>query len=263
MDVRSLGFRTELQLLRLGGSQVEDRGDHLVVRTPDNPTYRWGNFLLVSRPPTADEIDGWVATSRREMPYAGHAALGIDRPGLGDLGPLRAAGWSVDAPVAMTASDVRPPARPPGHAELRPLESDDDWVQQVDLSLAGEEEHLTRDFLERRHRSYRDMVEAGAGRWWGAWVEGRLVSSMGIYRVPEADGALARFQNVKTHPDHRRQGLAGALVHAAGRDALDRMGAHELVMVAEPEDDAIRVYRAAGFVAGGAHAEATLFPLPG
>ena len=34
MDVRSLGFRTDLALLTASGSVVEDRGTHLVVRTP-------------------------------------------------------------------------------------------------------------------------------------------------------------------------------------------------------------------------------------
>lgn len=41
MEVRSLGYRTDLALLRLGGSEFEDRGDHLVVRTPHNPTFWW------------------------------------------------------------------------------------------------------------------------------------------------------------------------------------------------------------------------------
>lgn len=37
MDVRSLGYRTDLALLRYGGSEIEDRGDHVVIRSPDNP----------------------------------------------------------------------------------------------------------------------------------------------------------------------------------------------------------------------------------
>ena len=47
MDIRSLGFRTDLRLLEMTGSVIEDRGTHLVVRTPANPTYFWGNFLLL------------------------------------------------------------------------------------------------------------------------------------------------------------------------------------------------------------------------
>ena len=34
MDIRSLGFRTDLRLLEMTGSEIEDRGTHLVIRTP-------------------------------------------------------------------------------------------------------------------------------------------------------------------------------------------------------------------------------------
>ena len=51
MHVSSLGFRTDLALLADSGSVVEDRGTHLVVRSPENPSYFWGNFLLLAEPP--------------------------------------------------------------------------------------------------------------------------------------------------------------------------------------------------------------------
>jgi hypothetical protein len=35
----------------LEGSQVEDRGDYLVVRSPHNPWFWRGNFLLLSAAP--------------------------------------------------------------------------------------------------------------------------------------------------------------------------------------------------------------------
>jgi hypothetical protein len=50
MQVTSLGFQTDLALRVLEGAEITDRGDYLVVRTPDNPTFYWGNFLLLARP---------------------------------------------------------------------------------------------------------------------------------------------------------------------------------------------------------------------
>jgi hypothetical protein len=35
MEVRSRAWRTDLALLQASGSEVDDRGDHLVVRTPE------------------------------------------------------------------------------------------------------------------------------------------------------------------------------------------------------------------------------------
>lgn len=257
VDVQSLAFRTEIPLLELSGSEVVDRGTHLVVRTPQNPTYYWGNFLLIDTPPRADEIDEWHAVFHRAFPEAGHAALGIDRPHRGSLAPLRRAGWRVDMVTVMSATAVRRP-RHPTRADVRTLEGDDDWAQQVELSLAGESDpHITREFSSRKDASYRRMVEAGHGHWWGAFVDGVLAASLGIIRT--GDG-LARFQHVKTHPDHRRQGMAASLVHAAATDPFIRVGARRLVMVADPDYDAIRIYRSLGFTDGAPHAEATLLP---
>jgi ribosomal protein S18 acetylase RimI-like enzyme len=258
VDVHSQCFRTELPLLQLSGSEVDDRGTHLVVRTPTNPTYYWGNFLLLPSPPAdADEVAHWVAEHRREL-GAAHVSLGVDRIDGGDLAPLRDAGLEVEEPVAMTASTVHPPPRPNTDVELRRL-GDGDWPQLVDLTLAGEEDdpHLTRDFIQRKVDSWEQLVRAGHGHWWGAFTGGDLVASLGIFGT--GDG-LARFQSVKTHPDHERRGICGTLVHRASQDAFASLGAETLVMVADPSDTAIRVYRSVGFTEVAAHAEATLLP---
>lgn len=261
MDVQSLGFRTDLALLLLDGSVVEDRGAFLVVRTPENPTFFGGNFLLLPvAPHSAAEVDHWLGVFGEEFPGAAHARFGIDQPRVAAdaLEPLRQAGLQTELSVAMTAGEVRPPPHPATHAEIRALAGDEDWAQQVALSLAGEDDpFVTREFIELKTDSYRRTVEAGHGGWWGGFVEGRLVASLGIYR---AGTDLARYQDVKTHPEHRGRGLAGSLVHAAGRDAFERLGARTLVMVADPEYVAIRVYRSAGFEATESHAEATLLP---
>jgi predicted GNAT family acetyltransferase len=67
---------------------------------------------------------------------------------------------------------------------------------------------------------------------------------MGLFR---ASPGLARFQTVKTHPDARGRGLAGTLVHEISRFGFADLGAETLVMVADPDYLAIRVYRSVGF----------------
>ena len=52
---------------------------------------------------------------------------------------------------------------------------------------------------------------------------------------------------MKTHPDARGRGLAGTLVHEVSRFGFDELGAETLVMVADPDYLAIRVYRSVGF----------------
>ncbi len=51
---------------------------------------------------------------------------------------------------------------------------------------------------------------------------------------------------LETHPAHRNQGLAGTIVHHAGRYALRELGARRLVIVAA-DQVAIRMYRSVGF----------------
>ncbi len=258
MDVQSLGFRTDIALLEHDGSVVEDHGTHIVVRTPHNPTFYWGNFVLIGDPGPGDWVSRWLAVSAAEFPDAQHAALGFDRPGVVDTAALEAAGLTVERDVTMTTTSVNPPRHAATGVELRPLSGDDDWAQQVELSLAGETDpHVTREFSSRRDQSYRDLTEAGHGCWFGAFVDGALAASLGIFRAGEG---LARFQHVKTHPEHRRRGLAGSLVHLASRFALDELEAERLVMVADPDYVAIRVYRSVGFVDAEPQLQVTKLP---
>ena len=101
MEIPSLAFRTDLALARLAGSEVDDRGDHVVVRTPDNPDYYWGNYLLLPRPPTAAELSAWEATFARTFPACRHRAYRggdgrRDALGPGGVQRRRAGGRRVD-----------------------------------------------------------------------------------------------------------------------------------------------------------------------
>ena len=81
---------------------------------------------------------------------------------------------------------------------------------------------------------------------------------MGLFRASEG---LARFQSVETHPDARRRGLAGTLVHHVSGFGLSELGARILVMVADPTDAAIRLYRALGFTDSESMLQAERAPL--
>lgn len=90
----------------------------------------------------------------------------------------------------------------------------------------------------------RQLQAQGFGAWFGAFQAGRMVSGLGVF----GDGSgIARFQNVDTHPEHRNQGLAGMLVYKAGQYAQQEMAARTLVIVADPAEPAIRIYRSVGF----------------
>jgi ribosomal protein S18 acetylase RimI-like enzyme len=108
----------------------------------------------------------------------------------------------------------------------------------------GHEPTAYQEFVVAKVATTRALVEAGHGAWFGAFEGGRLSSTMGLFR---AGRGLARFQNVETVPEARGRGLAGTLVHHASTYGLTELGADTLVMVADPDYLAIRIYRSVGF----------------
>jgi GNAT superfamily N-acetyltransferase len=244
VEVRSLGFRTDLAILALEGSQVTDRGDHLVIRTPGNPDYWWGNFLLL-RDLKPGSGGGWMARFAAEFPGARHLALGLDEPDGRAVDPGELPAMTMERNAVMTATSVHVPPRPNAEAAFRTLEGDADWRQSLELTAAvyAGEPGGNAGFLAAQLAAKRALAEAGHGAWSGAFLGGTLVSQLGLVTL---ESGLARYQSVETHPAARRRGLAGTLVWHAGATALTG-GTRTLVMVAEPEDAAIRVYSSVGF----------------
>ncbi len=250
VNLRSLGYRTDLALLRLGGTQISDRGNHLVVRSPHNPGYWWGNFLLLAEVPTPAESQHWLDRFATEFPAAGHVTLGFDGVDgrVENLSWFADQGFNAEAQTVMTATAVHPPARRNNGAIYRALLTDDDWAQSVELrmrcDLQGHEPATHRVYVTAKNETNLGLVEHGPGGWFGAFVNGRLAAQMGLVL---AGPGLARFQSVETDPAFRRQGLAATLVNEVSRFGFETLGAHTLVMVADPTYFAIDLYRSVGF----------------
>ncbi len=228
---------------------VIDRGDHLVVRSRHNPTFWWGNFLLLRDVPEADTSQTWADRFEAEFPEASHIALGLDAPdaGVEDLGWFADHGFAVNADTVLTTHSVSAPRRSVD-ADYRQLVSNDDWAQSVDLTMRGNDpgdSSRQLRFVEARVQTNRALASAGHGAWFGAFVDGRLVAELGLVR---AGGGLARYQSVMTDPAFRRRGYATALLVAAGRHGVTDLHARTLVIVADPTSPAIGLYRSIGFV---------------
>lgn len=233
-----LGWRTDLAVLAAGGSEFEDHGDHLVVRTAANPSYHWGNFVLVTDPSRVDEAEHWRAVFASAFPGARHLAVGL--PAQPDVGAW--AGTAVEASDVLIAEGelvARP--LPPGYT-VHAFATDADWAASTDLN----DQHYPGqvEFARLRSAGRARMAAAGALTWFGAFTEdGRLVSELGI---AEVDEGTARYQSVLTHVDHRRRGLTGHLLGVAAEHAR-RGRARSLVIIADADGDAGRLYRSAGF----------------
>lgn len=238
-------------LLRLEGSSVTEADDYIVVRTPSNPTFWWGHFLLFRTAFAPGELAVRLKQFASEFPDAKHVAFGIDSVDgvVGAEEELSEAGFEVGRDTVMTASEVREPSRPNTSSEFRCLTSPHDWEQQVNLSLVATPQAMDgyEDYIRARVAGQRLLTEAGHAQWFGAFEAGKLQSSLGL--VTDGSG-VARFQSVQTDPDDRGRGLASTLVHRASTYGLNVLQARTLVMVADPDYLAIRLYRALGFADG-------------
>lgn len=248
VKLRSLGLRSDLSLLN---AEVLDRGDYLLVRSPEEPNFYWGNLLVFPRPPQAGDFEQWeslFAGEFHDSPGVLHKTFAWDvSEDAADTTAFASAGYRVEHSVVLRASEVVPAKFPNGDVTIRTLLREADWAKLLELEvLSRDEGHAEADFTEfarARHRGYRKRIDAGQGHWYGAFLGDRMVASLGIFRC----GSSARFQVVVTHPDFRRQGICGTLVHHAAREALVHPSTDTLLMVADTEYHAARIYESLGF----------------
>jgi ribosomal protein S18 acetylase RimI-like enzyme len=242
MHVRSVGLATDLELARTRGRCI-DRGGYLVVVTPDDPTFYFGNLLVLPAPPEAGEVTRWTQTFAAELggnPAIRHVALRWDGT-TGETGTedeLVAAGFEIERTQTMLATTIAATA-PPG-LELRELAATE-LPATAELEYANGDRHDEefRSFLHRRAAWQQQLVASGRAHFFGAFDGGSLVGSLGIVPL----GARARYQDVQTAASHRRRGIASALLALAAQSVPGR----ELVIVAEQDGAAARLYERVGF----------------
>jgi len=242
------GWATDLAVLASSGSLVEHRGDHLVVRTPDNPTYHWGNCLLVLDETAVGDAPRWLGAFAAAFPDAGWVAVGLPRMP-GDLAAWTALGVELELDDVLTTRTLPRQAPLAAGYTARRLAGDDDWEQHVAKELrenarTGEfPPDGYEEFLRARTVARRALVGRDAAAWFGAFDGGgRLVADLGIVRC----GTTARYQAVGTDADHRRRGLASHLLGLAARWSATG-GCDRWVIVTEATNPAGRVYRSVGF----------------
>jgi Acetyltransferase (GNAT) domain len=256
-NVRSLGYRTDLFICAFDGI-VTDRGRYIVVRTPSNPGFWWGNFLLYPDAPDARAAgnghDGaWLDDHAREIPGSKAILLAWDCPDgtTGEVEPFLREGFALDEGCILTATSANLKRPPKYAADVEVIEIHDEaqWGDAVDAltnafapKRSGSLADL-RDFVVKQCTRYRAMQERGLGQWYGAVVDGEMAAALGIVR----DRELGRFQLVGTDPKFGRRGVCSTLVHDAAQLALAKPGLETFVMAADATYHAAKVYESVGF----------------
>jgi len=253
MQLRSLTAWTESWFVE----EVRDLGDAVALRCPTEPTFRWGNVLTIPDAPAPGDrprLEARFADAFADLPGVRHVTVAWDDPEgrEGDVAAWEAAGYEIDRNVTRVAGhgDLRAPAASPAGFAVRAARDDEDWhrVVAMQASEPGDEEpEAYRAFIAGR-TAYRRRLTEGLrpglhGAWFLATLHGRPVGSLGLF----VHRRVGRFQFVHVTKEHRRKGVATAMVHAVAREGLARLGADRLVIVADEGTSADAIYAGLGF----------------
>lgn len=255
------GWRTDAILHRAGGV-IEEQPDCLVIRTPSNPTFYWGNCILLKRLPADADCARWLRRFEQEIgsiqPRSRHVAIGVDDQWCGERLPTwEAAGFQLLVTTMMRATPdtLRAPTRGfDARAEVRTLDlhgpDGEALIELESRDAEGFEPEGYRAYLREQHVRLRRLQDGGQLAWFGLWCDGTLAASCGLIReAPVAGGAPpdGRFQRVLCDAAFRRRGLASALVHHVARFGLDRWHCPALWLATDADGPAFALYRALGF----------------
>lgn len=253
IHVTSLAYKTDLSILAFQG-RVEDRGHFIVAESPNNPEYFWGNLLVMKSPPREGDFKKWTDLFYKEFahqPLVKHMTFGWDSIDgeQGVIEPFLQQGFDLQKSVVLTTSheNLHHPKHCCQGLQIKIISSDGDWEAAIQnqISCRGDEFKLEMylPFKHAQMKKYCDMVKANLGNWFGAYLDGRLVAECGVFIF---DG-IGRYQVVGTHPEFRRRGICGNLIFESARWAFEHGGARMLVMVADPEYHAAKIYESVGF----------------
>ena len=248
----TLTMRSELLALRDLSNVVFHQG-YAVQTTPDEPDYWMGNQVIVTDPDmTAAQA---ISAFETHLSFAKHRAIVWDIAGL-DPEPIKATfdplGYEADTFDTLVLDTEIAPATLPNGLVIRLLDGDADWAASHQLQCEiGQEEGRPAEshsiYLAKRKITQHTQKNKGYEQWYGDFENDHMMSQMGMMH----DHDIARYQSVETRASHRRRGICSALLRHVGLWALDRAPDAKLVIVAEADSAAGRLYRRMGF----AHAE--------
>jgi ribosomal protein S18 acetylase RimI-like enzyme len=258
---RSLVFATDIDVLAIDRTVIP-RDDYLVVRSPSNPAFWYGNFLLFDEPPATGDRIRWEQLFGHEFadePRVRHRTFAWDRSD-GETGAageqFARHGYDLESNVGLVATPdaLAPHPRANREVEVRPLDparggpDEPLWRAVVELQVTGRDERIeepdSREFCRIRQDELRTLFVAGRGAWYVALSpDGELAAFCGIV----ATGDRGRFQAVETALAHRRRGICSRLVVDAAAHAASSHSLSAFVIVAGAGYHALGLYESLGF----------------
>lgn len=246
--IRSLAVASDLMVME-GAAQIEDLGTHKIIRTPAEPTFWFGNFVLFDDCP--DDPAPQVAAFDAAFPKARHKVIMWDDPHMTEgkgHAALQELGFEIERCDVLTLTHPFVPNALPDGLILRRITTPEEWAQVIALQTAtgleeGHDPASHPPYVAARFDTIRAQEDTTQSAWFGVFDGDLLVADMGIM----VDARVARYRSVETRASHRGKGICPALVVAVGEWALSHHSKATPVIVAEADSTAGRIYRRCGF----------------
>jgi hypothetical protein len=245
----NLGLVTDL-LLHTETGIVEPKDDYIIVRTPESPDYFFGNMLILPQRPSGSDLhrlEDDFAQLVGIPPVIAHRtfAWGESEDGVADLDAFVDRGYNATVCRVLVAgpNDIRPAATN-ASVDVRRFETIADWDDWARMQLADMSDPsggASLRYVAYQQAAYRNLIARGLGDWWGAFIDGEQVGSLGLFFL---DG-IGRFQSIVTREQDRNKRVCKTLVSQVIRRTAGR--SDRLVMVADEAYHAGKIYEALGF----------------
>ncbi|QDU32009.1 hypothetical protein KS4_00370 [Poriferisphaera corsica] len=258
MNLHSIGLQSDLLFFNQN-SIITHQPDHLIIKTPQNPTFFQGNLLIYNHPPSSTHLTNWEDAANQafsDQPLTAHRCFAWD---INPADPLtdpitskavatfESANYEYEQSIILTTNTINSPKHPNSDIHIKPITAPAHWQAvtelQIDIGSKTYNEKLYRPFMLQRIKDWQHMINNNQGIWLGAFLGNTLAADLGFFW----NQSLSRFQHVETHPDHRNQGICATLVHHACQLALNQNPQTTLVMEADESYHAARIYQSLGF----------------
>lgn len=250
MKIESLGLKTDIMISSLE-CEMHYEEQYAYMKTPKRGDYYWGNFLITQAQINSQaELDALINVYKRHFDTHGKfITIAFDNP-MGDIGRLsifKNNDFDIYTNLVMQLNKEDWKAKNDLNEnytfkviktkdyimDLVAVHHDPDWRYGPgqDEFLAGKFEALIK------------LEENGVGQRYVLMDYDKIIADLGIYH----QNRLARFNDVVTHKDYRNQGLCYTLVNKASEYIFNNSDVETLVMQADENYFAHKIYRKVGF----------------
>lgn len=252
LNIQNLGHRTNVHYNSFFGEIIE-RNDYWVIKTPVRPNFFWGNYILMKSSPTQGCYNEWVQIFESEIgPRNKRGFMAITFDSIEEAEKdlyieFEQAGCTIIINKMLTASSIHSTDKVSDTLIVKPFSSETDWNAYKDIHLDpdwgyGTQEAQSR-FLDEEINDFKKIVKMNKGQRFGAFENNVMIAELGVFW----DGEVARFNNVATAIDHRRKGACSTLVYEVSKFLLEQKDISTLVMEADENYHASRIYESLGF----------------